>query len=147
MLSVEDTELVWEVQQFCARLLEEDPRTGYARGWTHSDAVHVAGIFNRSKDPYELFRYVDEQTGAVDVGYRTRDGREWFPALRQMRNEKGSGLLETLRGVESEVEWAKRVDSEGLAAMLSVADILGADHPSVRAAREEWDRREGRVAS
>jgi hypothetical protein len=49
-------------------------------------------------EPFALFRYIDERTGASDVGYRTRDGREWFHVLRQMRNTPGSGLFETMKG-------------------------------------------------
>lgn len=75
------------IQDYCADLLEQG-------SWNEADAMIVAGMFIASGDPWSLFVYMDERTGAWDVGYETRDGREWFPILRQMRNRSGSGLLE-----------------------------------------------------
>lgn len=77
------------IQQYCADLLEQG-------SWNEADAYTIAGMFIGSGDAWGLFTYMDECTGAWDVGYRTRDGREWFPILRQMRNRQGSGLLEAL---------------------------------------------------
>jgi hypothetical protein len=73
------------IQDHCADLLERD------WAWTEEDAREVAEMFVATGDPWGLFIYMDERTGAWDVGYRTRDGREWFPILRQMRN--GSSVL------------------------------------------------------
>lgn len=86
--------IITRVQDYCADILESGCK------WTATDGEHVAALFNESDDPYELFRFVDEQTGSVAVGYHTRDGREWFSVLRQMRNTVGSGLLENLRGLQ-----------------------------------------------
>lgn len=86
-----DYDLIGEVQMYCADIHEH--RGGE---WTTEDGEHVASILNRSSDAWGLFRYMDEKTGSSDVGYRTRDGREWFYVLRQMRNTVGSGLFENL---------------------------------------------------
>lgn len=84
-----DQKIVRDVQDLCAMLAERG-------GWTAEDAVEVAEILNASPAPRSLFRFMDEKTGSMYVGYRTRDGREWFHVLRQMRNARGSGLLENL---------------------------------------------------
>src|SRR5262245_26549450 len=81
-------EIICEIQDFCADILESGGK------WTVADGEHIGSLLNKSDDPWALFTYMDEQTGAYDVGYRTRDGREWFPIMRQMRNEVGSGMLE-----------------------------------------------------
>lgn len=80
-------EIIRSIQDYCADLLEQGD-------WNEADAKIVAGMFIESGDPWSLFVFVDEQPGHWSVGYRTRDGREWFPILRQMRNAAGSGLLE-----------------------------------------------------
>lgn len=77
------------VQEFCADLAETD-------SWTTEDAEFIANFINQDEDPWGLFRHMDERTGASDVGYKTKDGREWFYILRQMRNQPSSGLLENL---------------------------------------------------
>ena len=65
-----------------------------------TDGEYIASLLNRDEhgDPWGLFALLDEQTGSHLVGYRTKDGREWFYVLRQMRNTVGSGLFENLRG-------------------------------------------------
>ncbi len=96
-----DEDIVREVQTYCADIADKVKALpdGWADGddWTEADGAHIAGLLNRSENPTALFRYIDEKTGSMDVGYRTRDGREWFHILRQMRNTPGSGLLENLR--------------------------------------------------
>ena len=79
------------VQTYCADLHES------GREWTTEDAEHIAGWLNRDENPGGLFRFIDEKPGDWRVGYKTKDGREWFHILRQMRNKPGSGLLENLR--------------------------------------------------
>lgn len=96
-----DVELVREIQGYCADLADSEtikvaPDGDTAR-WNGDDAAHCAAILNRSDNPVSLFRFIDEKTGSSSVGYRTRDDREWFHILRQMRNTPGSGLLENLR--------------------------------------------------
>ena len=97
-------EIIREVQDYCADLHEAqvaaDEKFGRVDGnaWTTKDGEHVASLLNQYADPWGLFGYMDESTGAYDVGYRTKDGREWFHILRQMRNQVGSGLFENLRG-------------------------------------------------
>lgn len=84
------------IQDYCADIAERE----YAADdslWTEEDGAHVASLLNRDPDPWDLFRYMDEKTGSSDVGYRTRDGREWFYVLRQMRNTVGSGLFENMK--------------------------------------------------
>jgi len=88
-----DTEIVRRVQAKCADLHEQ------GGNWTTEDGIEIGKMFNESADPFSLFRFVDERTGDPAVGYRTKDGREWFHILRQMRNQPGSGLLETMRGM------------------------------------------------
>src|SRR5262245_53816173 len=88
----EDVQLVRQIQAFCADVHEAD------QGWTRGDATFIAALLNKSKEPSRLFRFIDEKTGSSYVGYRTRDGREWFHILRQMRNTRDSGLLENLQG-------------------------------------------------
>ena len=83
--TTEREEIVRSIQDYCADLLEKNWK------WTEDHARVVADMFIKSGDPWGLFTYMDERTGAMDVGYRTRDGREWFPILRQMRN--GSSVL------------------------------------------------------
>jgi hypothetical protein len=83
-------QIIGAVQSYCANLLESE------REWNGADALYVATLLNQDDDPVGLFRLMDEQTGSTRVGYRTRDGREWFPILRQMRNKRDSGLLENL---------------------------------------------------
>ena len=78
-------ETIREIQDYCADLLEKD------WAWTEDHARAIADMFISTGDPWALFIYMDECTGASDVGYRTQDGREWFPILRQMRN--GSSTL------------------------------------------------------
>lgn len=90
----DDSDLIQEIQADCAALAEKGP--GSFGHWATEDGERIAAIFNRSKNPRGLFRFMDERTGSSYVGYRTRDGREWFHILRQMRNTPGSGLLENL---------------------------------------------------
>ena len=85
---VEDEEIIREVQERCAEIEES------GGAWTTEQGAEISAIFCKSDDPWGLFRFVDERTGLSQVGYRTRDGREWFHILRQMRNQPGSGLLE-----------------------------------------------------
>ena len=80
-----------EVQDFCAFLHER------GAGWTPVDAARVADMLNADEDPWGLFRFMDERTGDWRVGYKTRDGREYFHILRQMRNRREGGLFEYLR--------------------------------------------------
>jgi hypothetical protein len=93
-------EIINAVQNYCADILERADIEGEGRTrqviWTHADAEHIASLLNQDADPVGLFRFIDEKTGDWRVGYKTRDGREWFPMLRQMRNTRGSGLLENL---------------------------------------------------
>jgi hypothetical protein len=88
-----DEEIIRKIQIFCADI--ESDNDGE---WTRGDATFIAALLNKSEHPTRLFRFIDEKTGSTYVGYRTRDGREWFHILRQMRNEVDSGLLENLRG-------------------------------------------------
>jgi hypothetical protein len=94
------SEIIRAVQDYCADIAERE-QGDHPRQWTLADAEHVAELLNEDPQPWGLFRHIDEQTGASDVGYRTRDGREYFHVLRQMRNTPGSGLLETLRKREA----------------------------------------------
>lgn len=87
-------EIIRAVQLYCADVAERE--TSEREQWTLEDGEHVARLFMHDSEPFALFRYVDERTGASDVGYRTPDGREWFHVLRQMRNTPGSGLFETM---------------------------------------------------
>lgn len=84
-------EIIREIQNYCAGLLEERTKLRMAHG------MIVAELLNQDDEPMALFRFIDERTGDWRVGYRTQDGREWFPILRQMRNTVGSGLFESLR--------------------------------------------------
>jgi hypothetical protein len=77
----EDEELVREIQALCADISESE------KDWTDADVIAVTSILNRSAKPRSLFRFIDERTGTSYVGYHTRDGREWFHILRQMRND------------------------------------------------------------
>lgn len=90
-----DYDRIQRIKEYCADIAERMKNDG--GDWTQEEAETIAGVLNESSDPWELFRYIDEKTGSSDVGYRTRDGREWFHVLRQMRNTVGSGLFETLR--------------------------------------------------
>ena len=99
----EDAEIIREIQAYCADLheahVEHEERLGRVDGlkaWDAENAAHIASLLNRSPKPMSLFRFMDERTGSSHVGYQTRDGREWFHILRQMRNTRGSGLLENL---------------------------------------------------
>lgn len=83
--------LIREIQSYCADIHEK-----HSGNWTEEDGAHIAAILNRSGDPWGLFQFMDERTGDSLVGYRTRDGREWFYILRQMRNTVGSGLFENM---------------------------------------------------
>lgn len=104
MQTITDLEITREIQNFCADIYEQaverEEKFGRVDGndWTQKDAEHVAYLLNQSDDPWGLFQHIDERTGGSDVGYRTRDGREWFHILRQMRNQRGSGLFENLPG-------------------------------------------------
>lgn len=94
-------EIIEAVKDYCADVGArdaEDDATGRWPGylWGITDGEHIAGLLNQDDDPMGLFRFIDEQTDDPTVGYRTRDGREWFFVLRQMRNTAGSGLLENL---------------------------------------------------
>ena len=95
-------EIIREIQTYCADLHEaqvvRDEKFGKVDGpaWTTEDGAYIARLLNQDSDPWGLFRHMDERTGGSDVGYRTRDGREWFYILRQMRNQVGSGLFENL---------------------------------------------------
>lgn len=90
-------DIIREVQDYCADLAQAEFDSNDSQ-WTTKDGEHVASLLNQDPDPWDLFAYMDEKTGAWDVGYRTKDGREWFYVLRQMRNTVGSGLFENLRG-------------------------------------------------
>lgn len=89
----QEAAIIQRVQAFCADIVEK--RDGK---WTLEDGIALGNMFNESDDAFDLFTFVDEKTGHWMVGYRTDDGREWFHILRQMRNQPGSGLLETMRG-------------------------------------------------
>jgi hypothetical protein len=94
-------EIIRAVQGYCADVAERDaeneiPNRVQGTFWNEEDGRHVAELLNQDDDPWGLFRFIDEKTGDSMVGYRTRDGREWFHVLRQMRNTVGSGLLENL---------------------------------------------------
>ena len=97
-LPEQDTALVRELQEYCAgvaargehftpTLLAHDQEGETC--WSDWDVMEIARIFNRSESPVSLFRFVDEKTGSSSVGYKTRDGREWFYVLRQIRNSSG----------------------------------------------------------
>lgn len=98
----DDVEIVREIQSYCADLHDADKDrdaawgAGNIKAWNGDNAAHIAALLNRSAKPMSLFRFIDEKTGSSYVGYRTRDNREWFHILRQMRNTPGSGLLENL---------------------------------------------------
>jgi len=77
----EDEDIVREIQVFCANISDSK------KDWTDADVVAIAVMFNRSSEPGSLFRFIDERTGSSYVGYRTRDDREWFHILRQIRND------------------------------------------------------------
>ena len=98
-------EIIEAVQTYCADLHAAHEASGgldRADGsiaWTRENAEHVAGLFNQASgefDPFGLFRLMDEQTGSWRVGYRSKDGREWFHVLRQMRNAREGGLFDYL---------------------------------------------------
>jgi hypothetical protein len=87
-----DLNIIRGVQARCADIHE------FAEGkWTEDDGEFIASLLNQSEEPWALFRFMDEKTGDYRVGYNTRDGREWFYVLRQMRNTPGSGLFENLK--------------------------------------------------
>lgn len=85
-------DIIREIQSHCADINELPKRNG--QKWDVRDGEYIAELFCQDSDPWRLFRYMDEKTGASDVGYKTKDGREWFHILRQMRNQSGSGLFE-----------------------------------------------------
>jgi hypothetical protein len=91
----ERMDIIREVQEYCADTWERNE--GADAPWVEADAKHVAELLNKDKDPWGLFAFMDEKTGHSIVGYKTRDGREWFHILRQMRNTRDSGLFEYLR--------------------------------------------------
>lgn len=95
MPNEQEAAIIRRVQVFCASLAD-DQKEG--DNWTSDDAVAVARMFNEAPRPFDLFTFVDEKPGHFTVGYQTDDGREWFHILRQMRNQSGSGLLETMLG-------------------------------------------------
>lgn len=80
-------QIIRAVQNYCADILAS------GREWNEGDAKQVAGFLNYADDPFALFRELDERTGDWRIGYRTQDGREWFPILRQMRNRRECGLF------------------------------------------------------
>ena len=84
-------DIIRAVQSYCADVHEAGV------DWTEADGLAVATLINQDDDPVGLFRFMDEKTGHSSVGYKTRDGRDWFHILRQMRNRPRSGLLENLR--------------------------------------------------
>ena len=86
-------DIIAVVKTFCADIIQE------GNGWTEDDARYVASMLNRDEmdDPWGLFQLMDERTGSSMVGYKTSDGREWFPILRQMRNKRECGLFDYLR--------------------------------------------------
>lgn len=88
-------EIIREIQSYCADVAEREYNDD-DRQWTEEDGAYIARLLKQDSDPWGLFRHIDEKTGGSDVGYRTRDGREWFYVLRQMRNTVGSGLFENL---------------------------------------------------
>ena len=90
----EDYNLIREIQHHCADIADLEREDAYK--WSEQDGAAIAALFNRSSDPWGLFQHMDERTGGSDVGYRTKDGREWFYVLRQMRNTVGSGLFENM---------------------------------------------------
>lgn len=92
-------QIIRAVQLYCADVAERDEgrHPFMLQQWTRADGEHVARLLLLDSEPWDLFRYIDERTGASDVGYRTPDGREWFHVLRQMRNTPGSGLFETMK--------------------------------------------------
>jgi hypothetical protein len=85
-----DGEIIRDIQTYCADIADD------GEPWTTEHADEIAAMLNQSKNPRALFSFMDERTGSSYVGYRTRDGREWFHILRQMRNTRGCGLLENL---------------------------------------------------
>ena len=84
-------EIIRAIQGYCANI------HAAKTDWTELDGRHIAHLLNKDDDPWGLFRFMDEKTGHFTVGYQTKDGREWFHILRQMRNTPGSGLFEGLR--------------------------------------------------
>lgn len=78
----EDEDRIRQLQELCAGI-HADKR----QEWDDDDVRAVVAILNSSDEPRRLFRFIDERTGTSYVGYRTRDGREWFHILRQMRND------------------------------------------------------------
>lgn len=85
-------DIIAAVKGACADLIVDGVST-----WTPDDSERIAALLNRDRDPWELFRLLDEKTGDWRIGYRTDDGREWLPVLRQMRNAQDSRLLDGLR--------------------------------------------------
>jgi hypothetical protein len=118
-------QIIQSVKAYCADLLEQDREPL----WTREDAEHIAGLFNQASEPWVLFVFVDEKTGSTDVGYRTKDGREWFPILRQMRNQTGSGLFEKMErrplvGGTVDPSVIRRMSDDELAAKSGVGQTL-----------------------
>lgn len=100
-LPAADTDLVRQIQAICASIAERteyttnvtllpSDREGPSALWGDDDVAAIAAVFAESQDPRGLFRFMDEKTGSMDVGYRTRDGREWFHILRQIRNSSAT---------------------------------------------------------
>lgn len=92
-----EVDLIRQIQAICANIAERDEyttdvtllandRQGPSALWGDDDVEAIAAVFRESPNPRGLFQYMDEKTGSSDVGYRTRDGREWFHILRQIRN-------------------------------------------------------------
>lgn len=99
-----ETDIIRRIQAFCAEIAERPESDAKPLGefnerfqWTAADGETIANWLNEADEPWDLFTFIDEKTGHFTVGYRTKDGREWFHILRQMRNTVGSGLFETMR--------------------------------------------------
>lgn len=88
-----ERDIILRVKTYCADIASE-----FGGEWNEHDGQTIGAMFNEAEDAFALFRFVDEKTGHWLIGYETDDGREWFHILRQMRNQVGSGLLETMRG-------------------------------------------------
>lgn len=86
-----DINIIRGIQTRCADIHESGVK------WTENDGKAIAELLNQSDEPWALFRFMDESTGSHYVGYQTKDGREWFHILRQMRNTPGSGLFENMK--------------------------------------------------
>lgn len=89
----EDENRIRAIQLMCAAIAER--KAWYTPSvigsdrkalWNDQDVEAIVKVILGSPKPMSLFRFMDERTGSMYVGYRLKDGREWFHILRQIRN-------------------------------------------------------------